>query len=107
MATNELPDTADALQAKKTENAVPLGWWAFFFGLIVWGAYYTYTYTPGLGGWSQSQAFEESTKVAASAAATASETGANIFATILFTALPTAAAIGLVVAARRRKAGKG
>ncbi len=104
MATNELPDTADALQAKKTENAVPLGWWAFFFGLIVWGAYYTYTYTPALGGWSQSQAFEESTKVAAtaSAAAVASETGANIFATVLFTALATLMALVLVVAAARR-----
>ncbi len=104
MATNELPDTADALQAKKTENAVPIGWWVFFFGLIVWGVYYVWTYTPSLGGWSQSKAFEESAKAtaAASAAVTASETGANIFATVLFTALATLVALVLVVAAARR-----
>ena len=104
MATNELPDTVDALQAKKTENAVPLGWWAFYFGLILWGVYYAWTYTPSLGGWSQAGAYEESTRVAAtaSAAVTASETGANIFATILFTALATLMALVLVVAAARR-----
>ena len=101
---NELPDTADALEAKETANKIPLGWWALFWGLIVWGIYYTWTYTPSLGGWSQSGAFEESVK---GAAAAAGDAGTNIFATILFTALPTAAAIGLVVAARRRKAGKG
>jgi hypothetical protein len=101
---NELPDTVEALQAKKTENAVPLGFWVLFFGLIAWGVYYTWAYTPSLGGWSQSKAFDESVQ---GPAAAAGDAGANIFSTILFTVLPTLAAIGLYLAARRRKAGKG
>ncbi|HET8725258.1 MAG TPA: hypothetical protein VFM53_13765 [Anaeromyxobacteraceae bacterium] len=100
---NELPDTPDALEAKETAKKVPLGWWALFWGLIVWGVYYAWTYTPSLGGWSQSKAFEEATQAAAAASGDA---GANIFATVLFTVLPTAAAIGLWLAARGRKGGK-
>jgi hypothetical protein len=97
---NELPDTADGLQAKETESKIPLGWWALFF----WGIYYAWTYTPSLGGWSQGKAYEESTQAAVAAAGDA---GANIFSTVLFTVLPTLAAIGLYLAARRRKPGKG
>ena len=104
MAMNELPDTAEALEAKETARKVPLGWWTLYFGLIVWGVYYAWTYTPSLGGWSQARDYEEAAKVAAtaSAAATASETSSNIFATILFTALATLAALLLVLAAARR-----
>ncbi len=104
MNTNELPDTAEALEAKETARNVPLGWWALYFGLILWGVYYAWTYLPSLGGWSQVGAYEEAAKASATATAavTASETGANIFATILFTALATLAALLLVVAAARR-----
>ena len=56
-----------------------------FCGLIVWGVYYAWTYTPSLGGWSQGKAYEESVQAAPAAAG---EAGANIFMTILFTALP-------------------
>jgi hypothetical protein len=101
---NELPDTADGLEASETDSKIPLGWWALFWGLIVWGIYYTWTYTPSLGGWSQEKAYEESTKAAVAAAG---ETGGNIFATILFTLLAILAAGALVVAAARRKPGKG
>jgi hypothetical protein len=101
---NELPDTADALEAKETAGKIPLGWWALFWGLIVWGIYYAWTYTPSLGGWSQEKALEESTRAAV---ATAGEAGGNIFATVLFTALATLAALVLLVAAARRKPGKG
>ena len=100
---NELPDTADALEAKATAKKVPLGWWALYWGLIVWGVYYAWTYTPSLGGWSQGRAFEEANQ----AAAASGDAGANIFATVLFTVLPTAAAIGLWLAAKGRKGSKG
>jgi hypothetical protein len=100
---NELPDTADALEAKETARKIPLGWWALYWGLILWGVYYAWTYTPSLGGWSQEKAFQEATQAAV---ATAGETGANIFATILFTALATLAAVLLIVAAARRKPGR-
>ena len=101
---NELPDTPEALERKETAKTVPLGYWVLYFGLILWGAYYTWTYTPVLGGWSQDRAFDESTKAAVAAAG---ETGANIFATILFTALATLAAVVLIFGAARRKPGKG
>jgi LPXTG-motif cell wall-anchored protein len=98
---NELPDTADGLEAKATASKVPLGFWVLFWGLILWGVYYTWTYTPSLGGWSQSKAYEESVQ---GAVASTGEAGSNIFMTVLFTALPTLAAIGLYLAARKRKA---
>ena len=100
---NELPDTPEALEAKEPVSKIPLGWWGLFYGLIVWGIYYAWTYTPSLGGWSQDKAFQESTQVAA---AVAGDTGANIFATVLFTALATLAAVVLIVAAARRKPAK-
>ncbi len=50
---NELPDTPEALERKETAKTVPLGFWVLFFGLILWGVYYWWTYTPSLGGWSQ------------------------------------------------------
>ncbi len=100
---NELPDTADALQAKEPVSKIPLGWWLLFWGLIVWGVYYAWTYTPSLGGWSQGKAYEESVQGAVTASG---EAGANIFMTILFTALPTMAAIGLYLAARKRRAAR-
>jgi hypothetical protein len=100
---NELPDTADGLQNKEADGKIPLGWWALFWGLIVWGVYYAWTYTPSLGGWSQTKAYDESVQAAVAASGDA---GANIFSTVLFTVLPTLAAIGLYLAARRRKTGK-
>lgn len=102
---NELPDTADALQAKETADKVPFGWWALFFGLILWGVYYVYAYSPSLGGWSQAGDYEASVKVAASASAVAAETSQNITATILFTAIATVVAILLAIGAMRRKKG--
>ena len=60
-----------------------------------------WTYTPSLGGWSQAKAFDES--VAGAVTATG-EAGSNIAMTVLFTVLPTLAAIGLYLAARKRKA---
>jgi hypothetical protein len=72
-----------------------------FWGLIVWGVYYAWTYTPSLGGWSQSKAYDESVQ---GAVAASGDAGSNIFMTVLFTALPTLAAIGLYLAARKRKA---
>jgi hypothetical protein len=101
---NELPDTAEALESKEPTSKIPLGWWGLFWGLVLWGIYYAWTYSPSLGGWSQEKAFEESTQAAVAASG---ETGANIFATILFTALATLAALGFVYGASRRKPGKG
>ena len=90
---NELPDTPEALEAKEPVSRIPLGWWALFWGIILWGVYYTWTYTPALGGWSQSQDVEGG----------GASLGTNLLATIAFTAIPTAAAIAIVLSQRRRK----
>lgn len=57
---NELPDTAEAMEAKETAHRLPVGWLALCFGLIAWGAVYLWLYTPSLGGWTQGGAYTES-----------------------------------------------
>lgn len=90
------PDTQDDLtrfEAKETAHKIPVGWALLFWGLIVWGAYYLWAFTPGLGGWSQAQ----------DAVGGGTAAGANMTATILFTVIPTAAAVGLWIAFARKK----
>jgi hypothetical protein len=90
-------DDLSAFEAKETSHKIPLGWALLFWGLIVFGAYYLWAYTPALGGWQQAQ----------DADGGGASVGANTAMTILFTALPTAAAIGLALAQRSRKARPG
>jgi hypothetical protein len=93
-APPELDDLA-AFEAKETAKKVPAGWLLLFWGLIGWGVWYLWRYTPSLGGWNQTQDLE-------GGGASAS---ANLVATIAFTAIPTAAAVLIVRAQRRRKTG--
>ncbi len=94
MANLELDDTAESLQAKGTEHAIPLGIWLLFGGLIVWGVYYFFTYV----GWDQAE------EVKGGGAAL----GTNITHTVAFTAIPTAVIVLLAFAmARRGKAKRG
>ena len=44
------------------KRQIPLGWLILFWGLILWGIYYFVSYTPGISGWSQEKAYEESVK---------------------------------------------
>jgi hypothetical protein len=92
---HEGPDAMDdleAFEAKETSRKLPVGWLLLFWGLIAWGAYYVWAYTPGLGGWSQAQDLEGN----------GAASGANLLATIAFTAIPTLAAV-LIVLSQRRK----
>lgn len=91
---NELPDTAEALEAKETAQAVPAGWLVLFFGLIAWGVYYLYMYSPWSTGWTQAGELEKVNP----------EVGGNVGMTILFTALPTAAALVLFLMQRKKRA---
>lgn len=91
----ELPETAEGMERKDTANTVPAGWRLLFFGLIAWGAWYLYTYSPWGSGWTQEGQL----------AAAPAEVGSNIFMTVLFTVLPTAAAIGLWLMQRGAKKG--
>jgi heme/copper-type cytochrome/quinol oxidase subunit 2 len=87
----ELPDTAEGMEAKETAEHLPLGWQLLFFGLILWGVYYLYMYSPWTTGWTQAGDLEKVNP----------EVGGNIFMTILFTALPSAAALVLFLMQRR------
>jgi hypothetical protein len=91
---NELPDTAEGMESQGTADTVPTGWLVLFFGLIAWGVYYLYSYSPWTTGWTQAGELEA--KVVPSIFD-------NIGLTILFTALPTLAAVVLFLLQRRSK----
>jgi hypothetical protein len=100
---NEQLDDIREFEAKETAHKLPAGWLLLFWGLILWGVYYLWTYSPALGGWSQAKEYAE----VAGGSANPASSGLNIFATILFTAIPTTVAIVLMVAnARRKRAGQ-
>jgi hypothetical protein len=82
---NELPDTAEALHRQETAHVLPRGWLFLTAGLIAWGLIYLFLYSPWASGWTQAGAME----------GTSPEAGASVFATVLFTVLPAAAAAGL------------
>ena len=53
-------DNIEEMQAKDTEHELPIGWLILFFGLIIWGIWYFYTYSPMTTGWTQAGEFEKS-----------------------------------------------
>lgn len=93
MTVDHEADDLSAFEAKETSHKLPVGWLVLFWGLIAWGAWYLWTYTPGLGGWTQTQDLDGG----------GASTGTNVFATVLFTAIPATAAILIVLGQRRRK----
>jgi hypothetical protein len=101
MARDDIDDI-HAFEAKETAGRLPWGWVALFWGLILWGIYYAWTYTPPR--WSQEAAYEKSAEAAAGAVVTS---GTNILATVFFTALATTVAVVLLVSVSRKRAPKG
>ncbi|MEF3254991.1 MAG: hypothetical protein K6348_05440 [Deferribacterales bacterium] len=59
---NEEFDDFSKFEKEDTKHDLPIGWLILFIGLIIFGVFYTYKYTPSLGGWSQEKAFEENMK---------------------------------------------
>lgn len=92
--TTELPDSAEALEAKDTARKLPWGWLLLFFGLIAWGIYYLWTYSPWSTGWTQAKEYE---------AAQAPGAVTNMTHTILYTAIPALVLLFLAFAMARRK----
>jgi hypothetical protein len=80
-------------EPKEGEHAMPVGWLVLFWGLIAFGVYYLWAYTPGLGGWSQVQDLEGG----------GARAGADVLATIAFTAVAAIAAAAILLGAARRK----
>ena len=50
------------MEREDTKNKLPIGWLLLFIGLIVWGIYYSITFTPQVSGWSQEKEYMESIK---------------------------------------------
>ncbi len=94
MATQPELDDLAKFEAKDTSKKLPVGWVVLFWGLVIWGAFYFWRYTPALGGWSQAQDVEGG----------GASAGTNLLATVAFTAIPTIAAIAIVLSQRRKKA---
>lgn len=88
----ELDDLSKLESPKETANKLPIGWLVLFWGLVVWGVWYAWAFTPGLGGWSQTQDLEGG----------GASVGMNVLATLAFTVIPATAAILLIVAQRRK-----
>jgi hypothetical protein len=86
MPVNEELDSLEAFEAKDTKHHLPLGFLVLYFGLVAWGAWYLWS----MWGWRQGAALD----------APDTSSGLNLFATILFTALPTLAAIVIVLQRR-------
>ena len=87
----EMEDDLTKLEAHETSRKLPVGWLLLFWGLIVWGAYYLWAYTPALGGWSQARDVDG-----------AAAPGTNLLATVAFTAIPAAVAVALILAQRKK-----
>lgn len=58
-------DGAEAFESKETSHALPVGWLVLAFGLIAWGAFYLWQYSPALGGWSQASEYQQSVEATA------------------------------------------
>jgi hypothetical protein len=93
MTTNEIQELD--VTPHEGEHKVPLGWLVFAAALVVWGAWYLWTYSPALGGWSQGGALTAETTLS----------GTNVLATIAFTAIAALVAGGLLFAMSLRKKG--
>jgi hypothetical protein len=52
-------DNLEEFNREDTENVLPTGWLILFIGLILFGIYYVYAYTPAFSGWSQEKQLEE------------------------------------------------
>lgn len=91
---NELPDTAEAMEAKETARKLPAGFLLLYFGLIAWGIYYLVTYSPWSTGWTQAGELDQ-----------VQATSTNITHTVAYTAIPALVLLVLAVAMAKRKTG--
>ncbi|MFZ6008290.1 MAG: cbb3-type cytochrome c oxidase N-terminal domain-containing protein [Nitrospirota bacterium] len=55
-------DRIEDMEREDTKKKLPIGWLLLFIGLIVWGIFYSISYTPEISGWSQERQYLESIK---------------------------------------------
>jgi hypothetical protein len=85
-------DDLEKFEAKETSHTIPVGYLILYFGLIAWGIWYAWAYSPWGSGWSQSKDLEGTPS-----------SGVNVLWTIAFTAIPALAALTLALLQKRRK----
>jgi hypothetical protein len=93
----QLQDELDDLskfEAKETSHTLPVGYLVLYFGLILWGLWYLWAYSPWGSGWTQAEDL-----------AGTPASGVNLLWTIAFTAIPALAALFIAMAQKRRKRG--
>ena len=88
-------DDIEKFEAKETSGLLPVGYLILYFGLIAWGLWYLWAYSPWGGGWTQAKDVEGTPS-----------SGVNLLWTIAFTAIPAFAALLIAMAQKRRKAGR-
>lgn len=57
---HEESDRIEDMEREETKHKLPMGWLLLLLGLLVWGIYYTASYTPEISGWSQEKQYQES-----------------------------------------------
>lgn len=87
-------DDLTRFEAKETSHSLPSGWLLLFFGLIAWGLWYLWAYSPWGAGWTQAKDLEGTPSA-----------GTNTLWTVAFTAIPALAALGIALAQKHRKRG--
>ena len=97
MTNPDLDDSLDALENKATANRIPLGWHLLHAGLIAWGIYYFFAFSPWFSGWTQEDQLKGGTALELS-----------VTSTIAYTAVPATALALLAwgMSRRRKKAAK-
>lgn len=93
MADEELDDLS-RFEAKETSHRIPGGYLVLYFGLIAWGIWYLWAYSPWGSGWSQAKDLQG-----------AVSSGTTVFWTVAFTAIPALAALLIVLAQKNWKKG--
>jgi len=56
---------------QESHNKIPVGWMAFFIGMIIFVVVYVVRFTPAISGWSFYKTYEEEIKASQKAAASA------------------------------------
>jgi hypothetical protein len=62
---NKIAEDVDRIQDMEREDTrekLPIGWLILFIGLIIFGIYYSFSFTPEITGWSQEKEYTESIK---------------------------------------------
>jgi hypothetical protein len=55
-------DKIEDMERKDTATKLPMGWLLLFIALILWGIFYSISYTPEISGWSQEKQYHDSLK---------------------------------------------